>query len=428
MNTSVVKAVRSQVVCGFVLGLGLVGWVQADDHWMQWRGNARDSVVAGTAWPTGLGSESLTSLWRVDLSEGYPGPIVAGKRVFTVETKDEESEVVKAFHRETGRLLWEQSWEGAMKVPFFAARNGSWVRSTPATDGESLVVAGMRDVLVSLDVVTGRVNWKIDFVDRFDADLPSFGFVSSPLIAGGHVYVQAGGGVAKVVLKSGKVAWHSSHSRDGMSGGAFSSPVLATIGGREQLVVQGREELMALDPKTGTPLWKQQVKAFRGMNIVTPVVYGEGFFTTTYGGKSRYWEVSDEGHSFTVGARWENKLQGYMCTPVVVDDHAYFHLRNQRAACVNLKTGEIAWVTTERFGKYWSMVAQGDRLLALDQKGELILMRANLEGIEIIDRRKVAESETWAHVAVVDGAIYIRELNGLSAWQWREGSEVAVVD
>lgn len=422
------KSIRSQVLAGFVLSLGLTGQVEADESWMQWRGQGRDSVVGGKIWPNGLDSDVLTQVWRVDLGTGYPGPIVAGDRVFTVETKNEASEVVKAFDRKTGKLLWEQSWEGAIKVPFFAARNGSWVRATPATDGESLIVAGMRDVLVSLDVATGMVNWKIDFVERFGADLPSFGFVSSPLIAGEHVYVQAGGGVAKVLLDTGKVAWHSSHSRDGMSGGAFSSPVLAMISGREQLVIQGREELMALDPATGTPLWKQSVKAFRGMNIMTPVVYGEGFFTTTYGGKSRYWEVSEEEGKFTVGARWENKLQGYMCTPVVVDDHAYFHLRNQRAACVNLQTGDIAWITTDRFGKYWSMVAQGDRLLALDQKGELILMRANPAGMDIIDRRKVSEDETWAHIAVVDEAIYIRELKGLSAWQWRDGAEVAVAN
>ncbi|MDB4798310.1 pyrrolo-quinoline quinone, partial [Verrucomicrobia bacterium] len=123
-----------------------------------------------------------------------------------------------------------------------------------------------------------------------------------------------------------------------------------------------------------------------------------------------------------------NKLQGYMCTPVVVDGFAYFHLRNQRAACVDLKSGEIAWVTDERFGKYWSIVAQGDRLLALDEEGELILFRANSKQFDLIDRRKIAKSETWGHLTAVDGELFVRELDGLSAWDWNERSELAVTD
>ena len=49
---------------------------------------------------------------------------------------------------ETGKELWRAQWPGAMAVPFFAMSNGSWIRATPAYDGESLYVAGMRDVLV----------------------------------------------------------------------------------------------------------------------------------------------------------------------------------------------------------------------------------------------------------------------------------------
>ncbi len=417
-------AVKSAVVAVVALVAGSVV-VHSESNWPGWRGPARSGLVDGAPWPESLGKEVLVKRWHVDVAEGYPGPIVFEDRVFTVETSDERAEVVRAFDRESGELIWARSWEGAMKVPFFAARNGSWVRSTPATDGKVLLVGGMREVLVALDLQTGDERWRIDFVEAFDGQLPSFGFASSPLIVGEAAFVQAGGGVVKLKVESGEVVWRRRTGGGGMSGGAFSSPILTEVNGKQQLIVQGREKLMGIDPKTGERLWDQAVKAFRGMNIVTPVPYKNGFFTTTYGGRSRLWTIERRGTAIEVGNPWDNKLQGYMCTPVVVGDHAYFHLRNQRAACVDLATGEIAWVSDERFGKYWSMVAQGDRILALDEQGELILFKANPEKFEMVDRREVSSSETWGHLTVVDGEIYVRELRGLSSWSWKGATELA---
>jgi len=115
---------------------------------------------------------------------------------------------------------------------------------------------------------------------------------------------------------------------------------------------------------------------------------------------------------------WEFKAQGYMTSPVVVDGFAYLHLRNQRALCINLQTGKEAWTTSESFGKYWSLVANRKRLLALDQKGDLLLLAANPEKFEVVDRRKVSEEEAWAHLAVTEDGLYVRDLRGLTAWNW----------
>ncbi len=153
--------------------------------WPQWRGSQRNGVVTGAAWPENLDSAGLQLMWRQEIGEGYPGPIVSTNRVFTVETRAKKQEVVRAFDRISGRQLWETSWEGAMKVPFFSAKNGSWVRSTPAYDGESLYVAGMCDVLVCIDTADGQIRWKSDFAERNGTPVPSFGFVCSPLVVEG---------------------------------------------------------------------------------------------------------------------------------------------------------------------------------------------------------------------------------------------------
>ena len=402
------------------------GVLTGEGNWTQWRGPNRDGVVGGKAWPTSLSEAALKQSWRVELGEGYPGPIVSGDRVFTVESVDKKSEMVRAFDRHSGEEIWRHTWKGGMKVPFFAAKNGSWVRSTPATDGDVLVVGGMQEMLLALNVVDGSERWRLDCAEHFGSERPSFGFVCSPLIDDDAVFVQAGGGIAKLALKSGEVIWHVGGKGSGMNDGAFSSPILTSVNGQEQLIVQGRSALRGVDPKSGKTIWEQNVKAFRGMNIVTPVPFSNGFFTTAYGGRSKFWAVDNAGGEFVVENEWDNKLQGYMSTPVVVDGHAYFHLRNQRAACVDLESGEIAWVTDDKFGKYWSLVAQGDRLLALDERGELILFKANPKEFEVLDRRKISESETWGHLTAVDGQLFVRELNGLSAWEWENGSSLAL--
>jgi len=107
----------------------------------------------------------------------------------------------------------------------------------------------------------------------------------------------------------------------------------------------------------------------------------------------------------------------YMTSPVLVDGHAYLHLKNQRALCIDVATGTERWTSSEGFGKYWSLVANQDRILALDERGVLLLLNANPERLEILSRRKLAD-DAWAHVAVAGQEIFIRELNALAAYDW----------
>jgi len=324
---------------------------------------------------------------------------------------------VRALDRATGRELWQASWEGAMSVPFFAASNGSWIRATPCLDAGRLFVAGMRDLLVCLDAATGEEIWRVDFMGALESPLPAFGFVSSPLVIDDHLYVQAGSGFVKLEKATGKIVWRVLEDGGGMSGSAFSSPYRTTLGGVDQVLVQGRETLAGVDPQTGAVLWKTPVEAFRGMNIVTPTVVADRVFTTSYGGGSFLFAI-DPAQPTPVAQVWRNKVQGYMSSPIVIDGHAYVHLRNQRFACLDLATGEEAWITTP-FGRYWSMVAAGDRILALDETGTLRLVQATPAAYTQLGEATVAEEEAWAHLAVAGGDLFVRDLEGISGYSWR---------
>ncbi|MFQ3594222.1 MAG: PQQ-binding-like beta-propeller repeat protein [Gemmataceae bacterium] len=399
--------------------LALVPALLAAD-WPQWRGPNRDSIIQADPWPERL--THLEKSWRVALDKGYPGPIVSKDRVWVAETRQAKDEVVRCLDRATGKQLWETAWPGSMTVPFFARANGSWIRSTPAFDGESLYVAGMRDVLVCLDAATGKVRWRVDFMERYNSPLPAFGFVSSPLVDGDAVYVQAGSSALKLNKKTGETIWRTLKDEGGMFGSAFSSPTFATLAGKRQLLVQTRSTLAGIEPEDGSVLWGQKIPAMRGMNILTPTVYGESVFTSAYGAKTYLFNIhrdSTDSPKMKVTESWNISMEGYMSSPVVIGKHAYLHLRNQRVACVHLETGKTTWTTSKTYGKYWSMIANRDKILALDERGILYLLKANPERFELLDEKKVSDQECWGHLAISGNELFIRELQGISAWKWK---------
>ncbi len=404
---------------GLLLSLApALGVAQEPTTWPQWRGPTRDGKINSEhTWPDSLQGDALKKLWRVDLGPSYSGPIVAPDRVFVTETLKKATETVRALDRQTGKQLWVREWPGAMSVPFFAKSNGDWIRSTPAYDGSSLYVAGMRDVLVCLDATTGSERWRVDFVKEFSTPNPDFGFVCSPLVVGDAVYVQAGASFVKLDKKSGQVKWRTLHDAGGMYGSAFSSPVWVNLHGHDQLLVQTRTKLAAVDPATGKVNWSQEVPAMRGMNILPPSLVGGSIFTSSHSGGTFLFAI-DKGN-MNVREVWKQKFDGYMSSPIIIDGYAYLHLKNQRFCCVDLRTGQAVWTTSKPFGKYWSMVAQRDKILALDERGDLLLIRANPAKFDMLDTRKVADAESWAHLAVCGDEVFVRDLNGLTVFRWK---------
>lgn len=386
--------------------------------WNQWRGPNRDSKLPAAKWPDSL-QNRLELLWEHPHGPSYSGPVVSRGRVFTTETIDKTTERVTAYDLATGDLGWTAQWPGSMAVPFFAAANGDWIRSTPACTEDHLLVLGMRDVLVCLDPASGNQRWRVDFPAQMGTSLPSFGAVCSPLIDGGAAYVQTGGAVVKLSLSGGNLIWKTLENASGMmSSGAFSSPVIANIAGKRQLVVQTREALCGVDLESGKVLWKEPIEAFRGMNILTPLVIGDRVFTSAYKGSAQLFQIGrTDDDRWHVTEVWNQKTQAYMSSPLLMDDSVVVHLRNQRVTSLAVDDGSIRWTSTP-FGKYWSMVSNGDRILALDNRGELLLVAKSGSSLDVLDRMRVAE-DSWAHLAVQGDHVIIRDLGALKVFRWQ---------
>ena len=187
-----------------------------------------------------------------------------------------------------------------------------------------------------------------------------------------------------------------------------------------------------MSPDDGAILWSRPVEAFRGMNILTPTVVPTGspagengdaarILTSTYGGGTMLFEVTKDEDDWAVETVWENTRQGYMSSPVVVDGHAYQHLKNDRVVCYDLETGESTW-TSKPFGGYWSTATDGERILALDARGDLILFAADPAEFTVLGERHVTDATSWAHLAVTPrpggGRLFVRALDELIAYEY----------
>ena len=411
-------AVKSPLYLAFLLSFTVAApGVDAAD-WNQWRGPMRDGIVSSGTWPQQLAGK-LNLTWEKPLSPSYSGPVIHDGLVFTTETIDKKYERVTAYDLSSGEQAWSVQWEGSMSVPFFAASNGDWIRSTPVCAEGKLLVLGMRDHLVCLNPADGTELWKVDFSKDHGTPLPAFGAVCSPLVDDGAVYIQNGGAVCKLSLEDGSQIWKTLENAAGMmSSGAFSSPVIAELSGVKQMVVATRMELCGVDLETGNVLWKEPIESFRGMNILTPLVMGDKVFTSAHSGRAQLFEIGrDDSGTWSVKELWNQKTQAYMSSPIVVDGQIYMHLKNKRFTSLNPETGEANW-TTSPVGDYWSMASNGKDILALSDKGDLRLIAPNSAEYELKDEAKVADN-SWAHLAIQGDKIIVRDLNALKVYTWK---------
>ena len=198
---------------------------------------------------------------------------------------------------------------------------------------------------------------------------------------------------------------------------------MATLGGREQLVVQTRTLLAGLDARDGATLWSRPIEAFRGMNILTPLVLGDSIFTSAYGGRAQRLELRATDAGFELTPAWDAAQQGYMTSPVAHDGHAYLFLRSNRFACLDLANGSERWTSEPTGDEYWSLVAQGDSILALSDTGTLRLVHATPERYEVRDERELFEGPSWAHLAVAADEphleLHVREQDAYRVFRWR---------
>ncbi len=404
-------SLRSLLLTAFIDSFAMVPAFAED--WPQWLGPRRDNSSTEKVAPW---KGELQVLWRKRVGEGHSSPVVADGRVFIhakVGNKNEEEIVV--FDAKSGEELWRTRYERVA----FSSLFGNGPRATPAIVKDRLYAFGITGVLTCLDTKEGKKLWQVDTLQKFKAKNLFFGMACSPLVVGEHVIVNIGGKGSSIVAfecGKGEVAWQSMDDP-----ASYSSPIAFGEGGQRQVVFLTGANVASLNPADGSVYWRFPLVDRLMESSTTPIRTGDLLLASsiTYGSVGLKLETKDS--KPVVTEVWKNKeLTSYFSTPVAIGgDRIYmvtgttpgpFTKPSADLHCIEAKTGKELWKKAKIGTYHASLMRTGDdKLLMLTDNGELVLLEANAQEYSELARTKVSGPETWAHPALANGRLYIRD-------------------
>jgi outer membrane protein assembly factor BamB len=390
--------------------LGIVSTLSAQD-WPQWRGINRDGKVEGfkapDEWPA-----ALTKKWSITVGPADATPALAGKKLF-VFTRIGSDEVIQCLDADTGKVLWLDRYAAATVTGPAAQHPGP--RSSPTVAHGKVVTLGVGGVLSCLDAETGKILWRNE---EYTNAVPDFFTSMSPIVIDGmcisHLGGKDKGTLLALDLVTGKVIWKLD-----CDGPAYGSPVLMTVGGIKQVVFLSEKNMFGVGAADGRLLWQTPApneKLF--FSCATPVIEGDKIYYTGQGYGTRAIKIEQEGDRFTVKALWNNdKLDTTFNTPVLKDHLLYGITKLGFIVCINTRNGETVWVDNNRLDRFGSIIDTGGELMALSLKSELLVFKHDTKEYTELVKYKVAETPTRAHPVVSGNRIIIKESEMLSMWE-----------
>jgi outer membrane protein assembly factor BamB len=106
---------------------------------------------------------------------------------------------------------------------------------------------------------------------------------------------------------------------------------------------------------------------------------------------------------------------------VVTDGVLYglSHLNAGQYFGLDLATGKVLWMSEPRQAENAAMVSAGSTIFALEDDGELIVMRAGRANRDVVRRYQVADSPTWAQPAISGSRVFVKDVSHLTLWTWQ---------
>ena len=400
----------TSLAMGVLLGAGPAN----GSDWTQWRGPNRDAVShsgqAGRSWPA-----ELTRRWRAEVGAGQSSPVVSGSSVFLF-SREGDMEVARALDLQSGRVLWRQGYRAVYDVYPGAASYGSGPRSTPVIQDGRLFTLGIGGTLSAFDAATGRLLWQKDFAGRFPSAAPPFGTSMSPLVTGGLLVVHAGGHDGGALIAFDPATGSEKWSLQG-DGPSYSSPILTTISGQEQIVVQVHRRILGVEPTAGRVLWSVPFVTPCDQNIVTPLRAGDRLLVSSLDKGTLAIEVKRTGTAWAAETVWHTtEVSMYMSSPVLVHGRVVglSHKKRGQYFALDPLTGKVQWTSEGAKGENAAFVVADEGLFVLQGEGTLLVLPPDGAAFTPIRRYRVAESATFAHPVPTASGLLIKDESGLS--------------
>jgi outer membrane protein assembly factor BamB len=400
----------------FVFVVTAVSW---PSDWPGWRGPTGQGATDETDLPLKWnGKTGENVVWKAKLP-GQPGKarqdqnqsspiVVKGKVVVTASYWPEGAEASKTqpehhvacYDAADGKPLWDVKVEpGPWK---FSDLRGGYTAPTPASDGHRVFVVFGSSVIAALDF-DGKQLWRREIVP-FDFDVA---LAASPVLFGDTVILQCDGTRKSSRLvafdrKSGETMWEQKRPTNDF---AHSTPTLAKIDGKDQLLVAGSNSLQGVDPGNGKVIWSF---AARG-DTVSPVVGGGvAYIDSGRGGPGFAVDPTGSGEVTKTHLKWKaNNVPEGFSSPVIVGEHIYRVHSPAILKCWKRDSGEV--VFSERLDEistYASPIVTPEGRIYIASAGRTYVVKAGPK-LEVLAVNDLGDA-SHASPAVSNGRIYLR--------------------
>jgi outer membrane protein assembly factor BamB len=372
--------------------------------WPWWRGPSRNGMAAPDAAPPTRFGPSENVRWKVNVpGRGHSSPIVVAGRVF-LATADEslQTHSVVCFDLESGKQLWQAE----ISRGSFPEKNhpkNTEASPTVASDGERLFVTFYDHDQVHLTALdfSGQQLWR-EIVGRFRPKMYEYGYAPSPLLYKDSVIVSfewdGPSGMSAFDRSTGKRSWSTPRPNQI----SFSSPVVANVAGRDQLLISGMNKVSAFDPNTGSPLWNVDGTTFATCGTMTwdgKLVFASGGYP-----KAETVAVVADGSGRIA---WRNGLKCYEQSMIVVDGYIYALTDNGILYCWRCTDGSEMWRERLRGPVSASPVYAGGHIYWANEAGTFYVFRANPDKFESVAENRLG-NESFASPAVVGDQLLLR--------------------
>ena len=389
------------------------------EDWPVFRGPNGDGISSETELPLHWGPDQNIK-WKAPLpAPGNSSPIVSKGRVFlTCATDAGKNRGLYCYDRRNGRPLWSQIVAYDQTDP--THQTNPYCGSSPAADGTRVVVWHGSAGLHCYDY-EGKKLWSRDLGEFKHI----WGYGSSPVFYGDKIILNCGPGVRTFVTAidaaNGQTIWQSDES-GGASGekgasewiGSWSTPVVAKVAGRDQILVSLPYHVNAYDPADGKVLWTCD-----GLDklVYTSPLVGDGVGVAMGGfhGPAAGFKLGRSEDVTRINRLWHATAKNpqRIGSGVIVGRNLFMANEQYIAQCLDVETGKELWQTRMPAGPIWaSLVLAGDRLYVTNQIGTTIVFRANPERFELLAENEMEEPSN-STLAISDGEIFLRSFQNL---------------
>ena len=361
------------------------------------RGNNSSAMSSAKGIATSWDLKSKKNiLWQASVPKhGYNSPVINGRNVF-VTGADNAARELYCFDIYTGELKWTVKADkipgSPSSMPKVNADTGL-AASTVATNGQQVCA-----IFATGDVICADMEGKRLWAKNLGLPDNHYGYASSLLMYGNELIIQyennSNGKVLALNAANGNQLWSKS-VKDKI---AWSSPIIATLGGKPALVVMGNPAITAYNLSNGAELWR--VECMSGEVGSSPAASNGVVF-----GASEYAKcIAIDGA--TGETLWEASDYLPECSSLAATSNLVFCATSYGMVCAyDAKTGAVAKEHDLSTPFYSSPVVADGKVFLFSNSGKAYIFSAS--DFSLITSFETGE-KTFATPAFSDGMMVVR--------------------